>query len=191
LKNKGKQPRSKQTIKTILNAAAQVLIDQGYGRATTNKIAEKSGYSVGTLYQYFDDKEDVYRELVADELAKIVAVVNQTVARASLQETLTSMMSQMLEVLGNDPLLVQSLGQLTVGPFQDIRTSARARTVAGVVGLLEAHRDEIVIQDLHLAAETIVSATEGFAVNANTASFPAIDLLEQGVRLQLAYLTMQ
>jgi AcrR family transcriptional regulator len=191
LKNKGKQPRSKQTIKTILDAAAQVLIEQGYSKASTNRIAEKSGYSVGTLYQYFDDKEDLYRELVEQEMEKIVTAIHQTSVCASLHETLASMMSQVLRVLGNDPLLVQALGQLIAGPFQEIRTAGRARTVAGVTQLLQAHRDEIVVEDLHLAAEIIVSATEGFGVNANTAAFPPTVLQEHGVRLQLAYLTMQ
>jgi len=191
LKNKGKQPRSKQTIKTILDAAAQVLIEQGYSKASTNRIAEKSGYSVGTLYQYFDDKEDLYRELVEQEMEKIVTAIHQTSVCASLRETLASMMSQVLRVLGNDPLLVQALGQLIAGPFQEIRAAGRVRTVAGVTQLLQAHRDEIVVDDLQLAAEIIVSATEGFGVNANTATFPPTVLQEHGVRLQLAYLTMR
>lgn len=190
LKNKGKQPRSRQTIQTILDAAVQVLIAEGYSRATTNRIAEKSGFSVGTLYQYFDGKEDLYRELVAHELGKIAAVVHETPARASLRETLADNLSRILQALGNDPLLVQALGQLVANPFHEIRVTIRAETVAGVVKLLEMHRDEIVVQDLHLAADTIVSATEGFALYANTAAYPYQDLLEHGIRLQLAYLTM-
>lgn len=191
MKNKGKQPRSRRTIETILDAAAQVLKEQGYSRATTNRVAEKSGYSVGTLYQYFDDKEDVYRELVQHELEKIVEVVNQTPVCATLQDTLALMLSQVLQVLGNDPRLVQALGELMGGPFHDIRTAVRVRVVAGIIVLLETHRDEIVVEDLQLAAETIISATEGFAVNANKAVYPSTVLLEHGVRLQLAYLTMR
>lgn len=190
MKNKGKQSRSRQTIQTILDAAAQVLIDQGYSRATTNKIAEKSGFSVGTLYQYFENKEDVYRELVSCELGKIVAVVEETAVHDNLRDTLTGIITRILQVLGNDPVLVQALGQLTTGPFLEIRSVARAQTVAGVAALLQAHREEITLHDLYMAADTLVSATEGFAVNANTASYPASDLLEQGLRLQLAYLTM-
>lgn len=191
MKNKGKQPRSRQTIKTILDAAAQVLIEQGYSKASTNRIAEKSGYSVGTLYQYFEDKEDLYRELVEQELAKIGTAIDQVSVCSTLRETLVSMMSQILRVLDNDPLLVRALGQLIAGPFQEIRTAARVATVASVSRLLQAHRDEIVVDDLQLAAEIIVSATEGFGVNANTAAFPPTVLQEHGVRLQLAYLTMQ
>jgi AcrR family transcriptional regulator len=190
LKNKGKQSRSRQTIQTILDAAAQVLIVQGYSGATTNKIAEKSGFSVGTLYQYFENKEDVYRELVSHELGKIVAIVQEARVHDNLRNTLSSIITQILQVMGNDPMLVQALGQLTSGPFLEIRSAARVQTVAGVAALLQAHRDEITLPDLYLAADTLVSATEGFAVNANTNSYPASDLLEQGLRLQLAYLTM-
>jgi AcrR family transcriptional regulator len=190
LKNKGKQSRSRQTIETILDAAAQVLIAQGYSGATTNKIAEKSGFSVGTLYQYFENKEDVYCQLVSGELGKIVVIVQEAPVHDTLRGTLASIITRILQVLGNDPMLVQALGQLTGGPFLEIRSAARAQTVAGVAALLQAHRDEITLQDLYLAADTLVSATEGFAVNANTRSYPASDLLEQGLRLQLAYLTM-
>ena len=191
MKNKGKQPRSKRTIETILDAAAQVLIEHGYDKATTNRIADKSGYSVGTLYQYFDDKEDVYRELTEHQLDKIVAVARETSIKPTLSDTLATMMSQIMEVLGNDPLLLQSVGQLVVGPFQQLRSSARAQTVAAVIRVLEAHRSEIAVPNLQLAAETVVSATEGFAVNARGANFPAKVLLEHSVRLQLAYLTLQ
>ncbi len=191
MKNKGKQPRSRQTIKTILDAAAQVLIEHGYSKASTNRIADTSGYSVGTLYQYFEDKEDVYRELVEQELAKIVAAVNQTTACPTLRETLANIMSRALQVLGNDPLMVQSLGQLFTSPFQEIRATSRAQIVLALVRILQVHRDEIVVEDLQLAAETIVSATEGFGVNASSARFPASVLQEHAVRLQLAYLTMR
>lgn len=190
LKNKGKQPRSKRTIETILDAAAQVLIEQGYDKATTNKIADKSGYSVGTLYQYFDDKEDVYREVTEHQLDKVLAVVNATDIKATLSDTLATMTAQIMEQLGNDPLLLRSVGQLIVGPFQQLRNRGRTQTVAAVIRVLEAHRDEITVPDLQQAADTIVSATEGFAVNAGSSAIPAEVILEHAVRLQLAYLTM-
>lgn len=44
-------------VEAILDATAQVLIHDGYDRATTNKIAAKAGVSIGSLYQYFPNKE--------------------------------------------------------------------------------------------------------------------------------------
>jgi len=191
LKNKGKQQRSKQTIDTILTAAAQVLAEEGYERASTNRIAEKAGYSVGTLYQYFNDKEDVYNELVSGELGKIIRAVNETSTNQTLSEMLVDMMSRAHQALGSELVLVQALGQLIAGPFRGLRATARAEIVASIVRLLQAHKDEIALDNLHLAAETLVSATEGLAVNSTTSSFSPAEMRAHELRLQLAYLTMQ
>lgn len=190
MRSKGKQARSRHTIQTILDAAAQLLVEHGYRRSTTNRIAERSGFSVGTLYQYFEGKQDIYQELMAQECQKIVMVVEQSSAHDTLRDTLTNMYSRVFESQGNDPQLVQALSRLLDGPFLEIRNSARAEAVAGIARLLAAHRDEITVPDLQLAALTIVNANEGFVVNANTGIYSAADLLEQGLRLQLAYLTM-
>ena len=46
-------------MEQILIAAAQVFEAHGYAAGTTNRIAERAGVSVGTLYQYFPSKEAV------------------------------------------------------------------------------------------------------------------------------------
>ncbi len=51
------QQRSRVTVESILTAAAQVFEEQGYAAGTTNRIAERAGVSIGTLYQYFPNKE--------------------------------------------------------------------------------------------------------------------------------------
>ncbi|MBR8740165.1 TetR/AcrR family transcriptional regulator [Nocardiopsis sp. MG754419] len=50
-----RQQRSRHTVEVLLEAAAQVFEREGYD-ATTNRIAERAGYSIGTLYQYFPNK---------------------------------------------------------------------------------------------------------------------------------------
>ncbi len=52
-----KQRRSRATVDAILTATAQVLVDRGYDKATTNQIAKRAGVSIGSLYQYFPNKE--------------------------------------------------------------------------------------------------------------------------------------
>lgn len=54
-----KQARAQATVDAILGAAFQVLETEGAGRLTTNRIAERAGVSIGTLYQYFRDKEAI------------------------------------------------------------------------------------------------------------------------------------
>jgi len=46
-------------VDAILLAAAHILKTEGFARTTTNRIAEKAGVSVGSLYQYFPNKEAI------------------------------------------------------------------------------------------------------------------------------------
>ncbi|GDX39641.1 hypothetical protein LBMAG20_18560 [Methylocystaceae bacterium] len=47
------QARAQQTVGIILEAAAQILQFEGEAHFNTNRVAEKAGFSIGTLYQYF------------------------------------------------------------------------------------------------------------------------------------------
>ena len=51
------QERSQRTVERILDAAARVFHEQGYSAATTNDIADEADVSIGSLYQYFPNKD--------------------------------------------------------------------------------------------------------------------------------------
>lgn len=53
------QARSKATVEAILGGTGRVLASRGYQLTTTNHIAEAAGVSIGSLYQYFEDKDAV------------------------------------------------------------------------------------------------------------------------------------
>lgn len=70
------QARSKQTVATILQATAQVLMSHGYDRTTTNLVAEKAGVSIGSLYEYFPNKEALVAALAATHVEELMARVD-------------------------------------------------------------------------------------------------------------------
>ncbi len=58
------QARAQRTIETIFDATAQIVETEGEGALTTNRIAQKAGFSIGTLYQYFPSKEAVLLAMI-------------------------------------------------------------------------------------------------------------------------------
>lgn len=61
---KPKQDRSKSTVDAILEAVTHIMDKDGAMSLTTNKIAEKAGVSVGSLYQYFKNKESIFEAIL-------------------------------------------------------------------------------------------------------------------------------
>jgi AcrR family transcriptional regulator len=53
------QDRSLATVEAILEAAAQVFERYGYAAGTTNRIAGRAGVAIGSLYQYFRNKDAI------------------------------------------------------------------------------------------------------------------------------------
>ncbi len=67
---KPKQKRSKVTVDSILEASKIVIKKSGFDKFNTNHIAEVAGVSIGSLYQYFKNKESILEVLLHRELEK-------------------------------------------------------------------------------------------------------------------------
>ncbi len=63
-----RQTRSTETVASIVEAAAQILEKGGLAAFTTNAVAERAGVSIGTLYQYFADKNALVMALAREEM---------------------------------------------------------------------------------------------------------------------------
>lgn len=63
IRKRPSQARSREKVQKVLDAAAKLLIEQGIDSVTTPRIAEVSGVTVGSIYQYFPNKESILHEL--------------------------------------------------------------------------------------------------------------------------------
>jgi AcrR family transcriptional regulator len=68
-------------VQAVLQAAAQVFERHGYAAGTTNRIAERAGVSIGTLYQYFPNKDAILVALVHQHLAESSAALQPHLQR--------------------------------------------------------------------------------------------------------------
>jgi AcrR family transcriptional regulator len=62
-------------VDALLTAASQILIRDGVDRLSTTAVAERAGVSIGSLYQYFGNKEDLLVALAKREVSQILAAV--------------------------------------------------------------------------------------------------------------------
>ncbi len=66
-RKKPQQARSSELVSAILQAATQVLAQEGATRFTTARVAERAGVSIGSLYQYFPNKAAILFRLQSEE----------------------------------------------------------------------------------------------------------------------------
>lgn len=72
---KPQQSRSRQTVAAIVEAGFITVSDEGVEGLTTRKVADKAGVSVGTLYEYFANKEDILEAMNAQFARDVVDMI--------------------------------------------------------------------------------------------------------------------
>jgi len=77
MRRKPSQERSRQVVEALVEATAETIAERGLAQTTTNHIAARAGVSVGSVYQYFGNKE----ELVGALLDKLVGDLGHAVDR--------------------------------------------------------------------------------------------------------------
>ena len=91
-----RQDRSRATVEALLEATTDILIREGYTKLTTNRIAERSGVNIASLYQYFPGKEAIVAELRRRHGAEQRAALRQVLAErrpGELESTIRTLVS--------------------------------------------------------------------------------------------------
>jgi AcrR family transcriptional regulator len=90
------QARSTVTVEAISEAAIQVLLSHGAERLTTTRVAQRAGVSVGTLYQYYPNKQSLLFAVLENHLTHVMATVEATCEKAC-HKPLAEMIREMVE----------------------------------------------------------------------------------------------
>lgn len=189
-----KQERSRDMVEAILAASARVFVKWGYAHATTNRIAEAAGVSVGSLYQYFPSKDAIAVELLRRYREQLLALVGQALGSAdaaSFPAAVHALIAALLRAEGINPALHRVLIE------QVLRTNARAELIGfeeKLEGIVEAalRRAEgtVTVDDPHLSAFVVVRVVLTM-VHAAVVDRPAFNrpaLADDLTRLVLGYL---
>jgi AcrR family transcriptional regulator len=140
-----RQERSRRSYEALLTAAEELFAVHGYDAIGTPEIAHKAGVSVGTFYRYFDDKHEVYLEIMR---RMMVAAYNETIDRLTpdhfvglaRHETISEACSILFEHVLSRPQLTRSFMEMSLRDAQvaELRRGFEQLGVQRLATLIEA-----------------------------------------------------
>jgi len=192
------QQRSRATVDNLVEATARILVKEGFDKASTNRIAEVAGVSIGSLYQYFPSKESLVAAVVERHQGKIMQMVRAEMAEV-MNETVETAVRKFVAVAVAahrlEPRLHQVLAEQIprVGKLEKLETFSR-ENFSLFKQYLEGVRDELVVDDLEMASFVCVTSIEALTHNAVLHHSKLMTeermqaLIDEGARLVTGYL---
>ena len=158
------QTRSRLTVDALMEATARILVTEGFDHASTNKIARLAGVGIGSLYQYFPNKEALVGAVVdrhKDETMQVVRAALAKVALRPVDEAIAALVRVGIDAHRVNPKLHRVLSEQIprVGRLENIQAVGR-ESYALVHAYLDAHREELIVPDTGLAAFICVTTVE-------------------------------
>lgn len=167
-RKKPRQTRSRQMVAAIEQAAAEMFARHGYAGTTTNKVAERAGVSVGSLYQYFPSKDSLLAVLWERHHSQIHQIVGECMIQLQnpavpLEDTLRELIHRLLELHRADPDLTRALSSIVLQEssladkhHEEQETWTHARQLSALLG----SRPDVRPGD-HLSMAAIVATVVG------------------------------
>lgn len=185
------QARAAETVAVILEATAQILEAGGLAAFTTNAVAARAGVSIGTLYQYFGDKQALLRAIAQREMLAILANVGKALAGAidpSIEGRVRAMVRAIVNAFGGrqrarkaviQAMLAQGAAAEMMGPVAAFIGQAGATPRRGLARMSE--------EQVFVLSRALMGAIRS-AVLEDKPFFKSRAFEDELVRLVLAYL---
>lgn len=192
------QARSRATVEALIEATARILVRDGFDKASTNRIAETAGVSVGSLYQYFPSKEALVVAVIERHQRDLMAIVRdalEEIADKPLVEGIRRLVMAAIDGHRKEPALHRVLAEQI--PRTGILETVDVFNQQAYLlfrDYLERHRSETRTFDLDIATFTCVTTIEALSHTAVLhrpallAGDAAASLIDEATRLVMGYL---
>lgn len=159
-----RQARAQETVRAIVQAAAALLAERGYGGLTTNAIAERAGVSIGSLYQYFPDKRAILLVLREQHVASVRPVIERFVVRladpaVAIEPALRAFFHELIAVHGEDPRLTRALDAAVPWTHEKVAGPRHEGDEIGRAAEILRRRPDVEVADPVAAAYVLQQAT--------------------------------
>ena len=171
------QQRAVDTRQRLLEAAARVFSQYGYAAGTTNRIAEAAGHSIGSLYQYFPNKDAILVELATAHAQAGIAAIERHLDGGPLPDSLEDKIRLFVRAAvdnhRDDPALHRVLFEQAPRPPEllEFLHTAEQQAITAASELLAAD-PEVTVTDIPMAARLVVTAIESLVHRLFTQSGP-------------------
>ena len=138
----------------LVEATARVLVTEGFDKATTNRIAKVAGVSVGSLYQYFPNKEALVLAVVDRHMGRVsdlLARLAVELADAPVEQAVRATIAALVEIHGVDPRLHTVIEQQAHHIAHD-RIRQLRRGMTGILAAWLSSRDDVAVTDPEAAS---------------------------------------
>lgn len=180
-----RQSRSRELVRAIREAGLLILEEEGAEALTTNRIAERAGVGIGSLYRYYPDKQAILADIFDEKLQAIDALYRQTLAQQDLEAL--PLREQIRHMIETPVQLSLELLRLHATFFQHHHPAFEISYRRSPDGehswaewaeqwwqrVLEQRRAELRVSDPALAARTVLLASRG-AIDAAIERQPAL-----------------
>lgn len=203
-RRKPKQERARQAVAAIEQACIKILEQEGPQHLTTTRIAEVAGVNVGSLYQYFPNKEAIVAAVFAAKLAADAeALVLRTrgidaIARHSIEETLRAVIHSEIEMHRSFSRLNEQFYGRHHSAFDLLKATNERAAAHGQPSLdawfprvLERHRKHLRVTDIALASALVtrtIAAAMRYAIEERPDLLDSAAFAEELLVLLLRYL---
>jgi AcrR family transcriptional regulator len=188
-----RQTRALATRAAILEAAAQILERDGLAGFTTNAVAARAGVSIGTLYQYFDDKDALLLTIAREEMARAGETALRLLAdgrAGAIEDRVRATIRALIHAFGGrqrarkavvQAVLARGLGEAFLAPINRF-TDHLAERFGGPDGPVQSRRERAFV------LSRAVLGTIRAAVLEEVSFFKSRAFEDELVRLVMAYL---
>mgnify|MGYP000218075687 CR=1 FL=1 len=191
------QERSRQTVQALIEATELILVEDGWDKINTNHVAERAGVSIGTLYQYFANKEALVglllEQYIEEQFTELATRLADTISfDMTLEEAVPHIIHAMLEAKMVRPELSRAL--FTQAPHfgqVELLDAWNSQAEPMVSAALAARSKEVRDLDTDMAAYILNNAMHGI-IHATVLSRPELldskQLADEICELVLRYL---
>ena len=191
------QERSRQTVQALIEATELILVEDGWDKINTNHVAERAGVSIGTLYQYFANKEALVglllEQYIEEQFTDLATRLADTISfDMTLEEAVPHIIHAMLEAKMVRPELSRAL--FTQAPHfgqVELLDAWNSQAEPMVSAALAARSKEVRDLDTDMAAYILNNAMHGI-IHATVLSRPELldskQLADEICELVLRYL---